>query len=213
MKFKAAKPRSRSNDVVSRRAAEDRLASQANPRCPPMRVTRRRLLTERQRAWRLTLRLLASLPRLPRGRELELDPPLAGPKPTSLAALWPHRPANLYPYDYYRDCPDTGRSHARAASLVAGAQGGAQLSIVRRRRRNERRDRAPDTNRDALLKFVESQTEIAPNEWRLSPPGCAVVATHLARLRRRTLAPARRNHVDARAPLRLLKLRVGGGRR
>ena len=59
-----------------------------------------------------------------RGRELEMDPPLAGPKPLlrlrllSLTDLH----ANLYPYDYYRDCPDDSVGLARAASLVRQAR-------------------------------------------------------------------------------------------
>ena len=41
--------------------------------------------------------------------------------------------ANLYPYDYYWDCPDELLGLARAASLVAEApQGRAQLSVIRR---------------------------------------------------------------------------------
>jgi 2',3'-cyclic-nucleotide 2'-phosphodiesterase/3'-nucleotidase len=41
---------------------------------------------------------------------------------------------------------------------------------------------APDTNRDALLKYVESKTEIAPkpnSAWRFAPWPSAVVATYL----------------------------------
>ncbi|HEY6735844.1 MAG TPA: hypothetical protein VI256_18960 [Roseiarcus sp.] len=91
--------------------------------------------------------------------------------------------ANLYPYDYYRDCPDNSVGLARAASLVAEARkeapncllfdDGDGTSVV---------IEAPDTNRDALLKFVESQTEIAPKSngaWRFAPWPGAVVATHL----------------------------------
>ena len=120
-----------------------------------------------------------------RGRELELDPPLAGPKPLLRLRLLglTDLHANLYPYDYYRDCPDNSVGLARAASLVAEARkeapngllfdDGDGTSVV---------IEAPDTNRDALLKFVESQTEIAPKSngaWRFAPWPGAVVATHL----------------------------------
>ena len=100
-----------------------------------------------------------------RGRELELDPPLAVPKPLLRLRLLglTDLHANLYPYDYYRDCPDNSVGLARAGSLVAEARkeapncllfdDGDGTSVV---------IEAPDTNRDALLKFVESQTEIAP---------------------------------------------------
>ena len=59
-----------------------------------------------------------------RGRELEMDPPLAGPKPRLRLRLLglTDLHANLYPYDYYRDCPDNSVGLARAASLVAEAR-------------------------------------------------------------------------------------------
>ena len=41
---------------------------------------------------------------------------------------------------------------------------------------------APDANRDVLLKYVESKTEIAPKSdgaWRFAPWPSAVVATYL----------------------------------
>ena len=59
-----------------------------------------------------------------RGRELEMDPPLAGPKPRLRLRLLglTDLHANLYPYDYYRDCPDSSVGLARAASLVAEAR-------------------------------------------------------------------------------------------
>jgi 2',3'-cyclic-nucleotide 2'-phosphodiesterase / 3'-nucleotidase len=59
-----------------------------------------------------------------RGRELELNPPLAGPKPRLRLRLLglTDLHANLYPYDYYRDCPDDSVGLARAASLVAEAR-------------------------------------------------------------------------------------------
>jgi 2',3'-cyclic-nucleotide 2'-phosphodiesterase / 3'-nucleotidase len=59
-----------------------------------------------------------------RGRELEMDPPLAGPKPRLRLRLLglTDLHANLYPYDYYRDCPDDSVGLARAASLVAEAR-------------------------------------------------------------------------------------------
>ncbi|MGB7974109.1 MAG: hypothetical protein WCF81_07100 [Roseiarcus sp.] len=53
-----------------------------------------------------------------------MDPPLAGARPRlrlrllGLADLH----ANLYPYDYYRDCPDDSVGLAGAASLVAEAR-------------------------------------------------------------------------------------------
>src|ERR1700693_4276589 len=60
-----------------------------------------------------------------RGHEPELGPPLARPalprlrlRPPGLTDLH----ANLYPYDYYRDCPDDSVGLARAASLVAEAR-------------------------------------------------------------------------------------------
>jgi 2',3'-cyclic-nucleotide 2'-phosphodiesterase / 3'-nucleotidase len=59
-----------------------------------------------------------------RGRELEMDPPLAGPKPRLRLRLLglTDLHANLYPYDYYRDCLDNSVGLARAASLVAEAR-------------------------------------------------------------------------------------------
>jgi len=59
-----------------------------------------------------------------RGRELEMDPPLAGPKPRLRLRLLglTDLHANLYPYDYYRDCSDNSVGLARAASLVAEAR-------------------------------------------------------------------------------------------
>jgi 2',3'-cyclic-nucleotide 2'-phosphodiesterase / 3'-nucleotidase len=58
------------------------------------------------------------------GRELEMDPPLAGPKPRLRLRLLglTDLHANLYPYDYYRDCPDHSVGLARAASLIAEAR-------------------------------------------------------------------------------------------
>src|ERR1700722_10971235 len=58
------------------------------------------------------------------GRELEMDPPLASPKPRLRLRLLglTDLHANLYPYDYYRDCPDHSVGLARAASLVAEAR-------------------------------------------------------------------------------------------
>jgi 2',3'-cyclic-nucleotide 2'-phosphodiesterase / 3'-nucleotidase len=67
-----------------------------------------------------------------RGRELEMDPPLAGPKPRLrlrlLGVTDVH--ANLYPYDYYRDCPDDSVGLARVASLVAEARAEAPNSLL-----------------------------------------------------------------------------------
>src|ERR1700729_2055725 len=59
-----------------------------------------------------------------RGRELEMDPPLASPKPRLRLRLLglTDLHANLYPYDYYWDCPDESLGLARAASLVAEAR-------------------------------------------------------------------------------------------
>jgi 2',3'-cyclic-nucleotide 2'-phosphodiesterase / 3'-nucleotidase len=59
-----------------------------------------------------------------RGRELEMDPPLASSKPRLRLRLLglTDLHANLYPYDYYRDCPDDSVGLARAASLVAEAR-------------------------------------------------------------------------------------------
>jgi 2',3'-cyclic-nucleotide 2'-phosphodiesterase / 3'-nucleotidase len=60
-----------------------------------------------------------------RGRELELDPPRACPALPRLRLRLlglTDLHANLYPYDYYRDCPDESLGLARAASLVAEAR-------------------------------------------------------------------------------------------
>jgi 2',3'-cyclic-nucleotide 2'-phosphodiesterase/3'-nucleotidase len=59
-----------------------------------------------------------------RGRELEMDPPVAGLTPRLLLRLLglTDLHANLYPYDYYRDCPDDSVGLARAASLVEEAR-------------------------------------------------------------------------------------------
>jgi 2',3'-cyclic-nucleotide 2'-phosphodiesterase / 3'-nucleotidase len=59
-----------------------------------------------------------------RSREIEMDPPLAGSKPRLRLRLLglTDLHANLYPYDYYRDCPDDSLGLARAASLVAEAR-------------------------------------------------------------------------------------------
>ena len=53
-----------------------------------------------------------------------MDPPLAGSKPRLRLRLLSITDlhANLYPYDYYRDCPDDLVGLARAASLVAEAR-------------------------------------------------------------------------------------------
>jgi len=58
------------------------------------------------------------------GAKLEVDPPLAGPKPRLRLRLLglTDLHANLYPYDYYRDCSDNSVGLARAASLVAEAR-------------------------------------------------------------------------------------------
>src|SRR5580700_666278 len=58
------------------------------------------------------------------GRELEMDSSLASPKPRLRLRLLglTDLHANLYPYDYYRDCPDHSVGLARAASLVAEAR-------------------------------------------------------------------------------------------
>jgi 2',3'-cyclic-nucleotide 2'-phosphodiesterase / 3'-nucleotidase len=58
------------------------------------------------------------------GRELEMDPPLASPKPRLRLRLLglTDLHANLYPYDYYRDCQDDSVGLVRAASLVAEAR-------------------------------------------------------------------------------------------
>ena len=53
-----------------------------------------------------------------------MDPPLADPKPQLRLRLLglTDLHANLYPYDYYRDCADDSVGLARAASLVAEAR-------------------------------------------------------------------------------------------
>ena len=53
-----------------------------------------------------------------------MDPPLASPKPRLRLRLLglTDLHANLYPYDYYRDCQDDSVGLARAASLVAEAR-------------------------------------------------------------------------------------------
>jgi 2',3'-cyclic-nucleotide 2'-phosphodiesterase/3'-nucleotidase len=58
------------------------------------------------------------------GRELEMGPALASSKPRLRLRLLglTDLHANLYPYDYYRDCPDHSVGLARAASLVAEAR-------------------------------------------------------------------------------------------
>jgi 2',3'-cyclic-nucleotide 2'-phosphodiesterase / 3'-nucleotidase len=66
------------------------------------------------------------------GRELEMDPPLAGLKPRLCLRLLglTDLHANLYPYDYYRDCPDDSVGLARVASLVAEARGEAPNCLL-----------------------------------------------------------------------------------
>ena len=66
------------------------------------------------------------------GRELELDPQLAGPKPRLRLRLLglTDLHANLYPYDYYRDCPDDSVGLVRAASLVIEARGEAPNCLL-----------------------------------------------------------------------------------
>ena len=67
------------------------------------------------------------------GRELELDPPLAGPKPRLRLRLLGLTDLHaISPYDYYRDCPDRSASARRLWSQRRA--GGVQLPIVRRRR-------------------------------------------------------------------------------
>src|SRR6202046_4033237 len=58
------------------------------------------------------------------GRELEMGPALASSKPRLRLRLLglTDLHANLYPYDYYRDCSDNSVGLARAASLVAEAR-------------------------------------------------------------------------------------------
>jgi 2',3'-cyclic-nucleotide 2'-phosphodiesterase / 3'-nucleotidase len=67
-----------------------------------------------------------------RGRELEMDPPLASSKPRLRLRLLglTDLHANLYPYDYYRDCPDDSVGLARVASLVAEARGEATNCLL-----------------------------------------------------------------------------------
>jgi 2',3'-cyclic-nucleotide 2'-phosphodiesterase/3'-nucleotidase len=67
-----------------------------------------------------------------RGRELEMDPPLASPKPRLRLRLLglTDLHANLYPYDYYRDCPDNSVGLVRVASLVAEARGEAPNCLL-----------------------------------------------------------------------------------
>ena len=61
-----------------------------------------------------------------------MDPPLAGPKPRLRLRLLglTDLHANLYPYDYYRDCPDNSVGLARAASLVAEARSEAPNCLL-----------------------------------------------------------------------------------
>jgi 2',3'-cyclic-nucleotide 2'-phosphodiesterase (5'-nucleotidase family) len=56
-----------------------------------------------------------------RGREIGMEPPLAGSNPCLRLCLLglTDLHANLYPYDYFRDCPDNLVGLARAASLIA----------------------------------------------------------------------------------------------
>jgi hypothetical protein len=58
------------------------------------------------------------------GGEIEMEPPLAGSKPRLRLRLLgiTDLHANLYPYDYYRDCPENSAGLARAASLVRQAR-------------------------------------------------------------------------------------------
>jgi 2',3'-cyclic-nucleotide 2'-phosphodiesterase/3'-nucleotidase len=58
------------------------------------------------------------------GHEIEMDARLAGSKPRLRLRLLSITDlhANLYPYDYYRDCPDDAVGLARVASLVAEAR-------------------------------------------------------------------------------------------
>ena len=67
-----------------------------------------------------------------RGRELEMDPPLASSKPRLRLRLLglTDLHANLYPYDYYRDCPDDSVGLARVASLVAEARAEATNCLL-----------------------------------------------------------------------------------
>ena len=66
------------------------------------------------------------------GGEIEMEPQLAGSKPRlglRLLGLTDLH-ANLYPYDYYRDCPDDSVGLARAASLVAQARSEAPNCLL-----------------------------------------------------------------------------------
>src|SRR5277367_2685907 len=67
-----------------------------------------------------------------RGRELEMDPPLAGPKPRLHLRLLglTDLHAYLYPYDYYRDCSDNSVGLARVASLIAEARSEAPNCLL-----------------------------------------------------------------------------------
>src|ERR1700722_12796996 len=66
------------------------------------------------------------------GRELEMGPALASPKPRLRLRLLglTDLHANLYPYDYYRDCPDDSVGLARVASLVAEARAEATNCLL-----------------------------------------------------------------------------------
>jgi 2',3'-cyclic-nucleotide 2'-phosphodiesterase (5'-nucleotidase family) len=57
------------------------------------------------------------------GREIETEFPLAGSKLRLRLLAITELHANIYPYDYYRDCPDDSVGLARAASLVRQARG------------------------------------------------------------------------------------------
>jgi 2',3'-cyclic-nucleotide 2'-phosphodiesterase/3'-nucleotidase len=68
-----------------------------------------------------------------RGHEPELEPPLdrLGRPRLRLRLLGlTDLHANLYPYDYYRDCPDDSVGLARVASLVAEARGEAPNCLL-----------------------------------------------------------------------------------
>ena len=58
------------------------------------------------------------------GREIETEPPLTRSKPRLRLRLLgiTDLHANLYPYDYYRDCPDDSVGLARSASLIRQAR-------------------------------------------------------------------------------------------
>src|ERR1700722_8466592 len=66
------------------------------------------------------------------GRELEMGPALASSKPRLRLRLLglTDLHANLYPYDYYRDCPDDSVGLARVASLVAEARAEATNCLL-----------------------------------------------------------------------------------